>query len=148
MQPLDPPPATAKPKGQSEVVPAAHTQSFPPPPNGPQLLRAHRCLSCFPAHTASQAPSLHLHAPEPASSTGECTGHQLPCLFSTYTHSPGTILSRLLKPRSCATGADSPQSCPTLCGPVDCSRPGSCVHGILQAGILEWAAMPSSRGSS
>ena len=40
------------------------------------------------------------------------------------------------------------QSCPTLCDPTDCSLPGSSVHGMLQAGILEWAAMPSSGGSS
>ena len=44
--------------------------------------------------------------------------------------------------------AKSLQSCPTLCDPIDCSPPGSSVHGILQAGILEWVAMPSSRGSS
>ena len=36
------------------------------------------------------------------------------------------------------------QSRLTLCDPVDCSPPGSPVHGILQARILEWAAMPSS----
>ena len=42
----------------------------------------------------------------------------------------------------------SNQSCPTLCNPIDYSPPGSSVHGILQARILEWAAMPSSRGSS
>ena len=40
------------------------------------------------------------------------------------------------------------QSCLTLCNPIDCSPPGSSVHGILQARILEWIAMPSSRGSS
>ena len=40
------------------------------------------------------------------------------------------------------------QSCRTLCNPVDCSPPGSSVHGILQARILEWVAMPSSKGSS
>ena len=34
------------------------------------------------------------------------------------------------------------------CDAMDCSPPGSCVHGILQARILEWVAMPSSRGSS
>ena len=33
-------------------------------------------------------------------------------------------------------------SCPTLCDPVDCSPPGSAVHGILQAGILERVAIP------
>ena len=40
------------------------------------------------------------------------------------------------------------QLCPTLCDHVDCSPPDSSVHGILQARILEWIAMPSSRGSS
>ena len=40
------------------------------------------------------------------------------------------------------------QSCPTLCDPMDCSPPGSSVHGILQARILEWVAIPFSRGSS
>ena len=44
--------------------------------------------------------------------------------------------------------AKSLQLCPTLCDPMDCSPPGSSVHGFLQAGILEWVAMPSSRGSS
>ena len=33
---------------------------------------------------------------------------------------------------------------PTLCDPVDCSLPTSSVHGILQARILEWVAMPFS----
>ena len=40
------------------------------------------------------------------------------------------------------------QSCPTLCNPMDCSPPGSSRHGILQARILEWVAIPFSRGSS
>ena len=40
------------------------------------------------------------------------------------------------------------QSCPTLCDPVDCSPPGSSIHGILQARILEWVAVPFSSGSS
>ena len=35
-----------------------------------------------------------------------------------------------------------------LCSPLDCGPPGSSVHGILQARVLEWVAMPSSRGSS
>ena len=38
-----------------------------------------------------------------------------------------------------------PQLCPTLCNPMDCSLPGSSVHGILWARILAWTAMPSSR---
>ena len=40
------------------------------------------------------------------------------------------------------------QSCLTLCDPMYCSPSGSFVHGILQARLLEWVAMPSSRGSS
>ena len=40
------------------------------------------------------------------------------------------------------------QSYLTLCDAMDCSPPGSSVHGILQASIPEWVAMPSSRGSS
>ena len=40
------------------------------------------------------------------------------------------------------------QLCSTLCDPVDCSLPGSSIHGILQARILEWVAISFSRGSS
>ena len=40
------------------------------------------------------------------------------------------------------------QLCPTHCDPRDCSPPSSFVHGILQARILEWIAVPFSRGSS
>ena len=40
------------------------------------------------------------------------------------------------------------QSCPALCDPIDCSPPGSSVHGILQARILESVAISFSRGSS
>ena len=44
--------------------------------------------------------------------------------------------------------AQSLQACPTLCDPMDCSPLGSSVQRILQARILVWVAMPSSRGSS
>ena len=40
------------------------------------------------------------------------------------------------------------QLCPTLCNPTNCSLPGSSVHGILQARVLKWVAIPFSRGSS
>ena len=40
------------------------------------------------------------------------------------------------------------QSCPTLCDPIDCSLPGSFVHGISQARIPEWVAIPFSRALS
>ena len=48
----------------------------------------------------------------------------------------------------CACVCSVTQSCPALCNPMEYSLPGSSVHGILQARILEWVAMPSSRESS
>ena len=48
----------------------------------------------------------------------------------------------------CAVCAKSLQPCQTLHDPVNCSMPGSSIHGILQVRILEWVAMPFSTGSS
>ena len=36
------------------------------------------------------------------------------------------------------------QSCPTICDPIDCSLPGSSIHGILQARVLEWIVIAFS----
>ena len=43
-----------------------------------------------------------------------------------------------------AAAAESLQSCPTLCDPMDCSLPGSSIHGIFQARVLEWVAIAFS----
>ena len=51
----------------------------------------------------------------------------------------------LIYPCECHMHAQSLQACLTLCDPMDCSPPGSSVHGILQARILEWVAIPFSR---
>ena len=59
----------------------------------------------------------------------------------------GKQISIYLYAKKCVC-AKSLQSCLAFCEPMGCSLPGSCVHGILQARILEWAAVPSSRGSS
>ena len=40
--------------------------------------------------------------------------------------------------------SEVPQSCPTLCDPMDCSLPGSSAHGIFQARVLEWGAIAFS----
>ena len=48
--------------------------------------------------------------------------------------------------QECVCCAKSLQSCLTLCNPMDCRVPGSSVHGILQARILEWVALSFSRG--
>ena len=47
----------------------------------------------------------------------------------------------------CESESEVTQSCPTLYDPVDCSLPGSSIHGISQARILEWVAISFSRGS-
>ena len=46
-----------------------------------------------------------------------------------------------LRAAAAATAAKSLQSCPTLCDPMDCSPPGSSIHGIFQAIVLEWGAI-------
>ena len=45
-------------------------------------------------------------------------------------------------------GSEVAQLCPTLCNPMDCSPPGSSIHGVFQARVLEWIAISFSRGSS
>ena len=55
-------------------------------------------------------------------------------------------LKRLLGEAVCVR-AKLLQSCLTLCNPMDCSPPSSSVHGILQARMLEWVAMPFSRSN-
>ena len=46
---------------------------------------------------------------------------------------------------SATAAAKSLQSCPTLSDPMDCSLPGSSVHGIFQAKVLEWGAIAFSK---
>ena len=47
----------------------------------------------------------------------------------------------------CMNKGEIAQLCPTLCDPLDCNPPGSSIHAIFQARILEWVAIPISRGS-
>ena len=63
----------------------------------------------------------------------------------------GVEVQEILEHMGCnssAVLAKSLQSCLTVCDPMGCSPPGSSVHGILQARVLGWVAMPSSMGSS
>ena len=48
----------------------------------------------------------------------------------------------------CASESEVTQSWPTLCDPMDCSLPGSSIHGIFKATVLEWVAISFFRGSS
>ena len=58
----------------------------------------------------------------------------------------GRVLSQLSLTSACIR-AKSLQLCPTFCDPMDHSPIGSSIHGILQASILGWVSMSSSRGS-
>ena len=51
----------------------------------------------------------------------------------------------LIRKSTAAAAAKSLQSCPTLCDPMDCSPPGSSIHGIFQARVLEWGAVAFSK---
>ena len=57
---------------------------------------------------------------------------------------PGALVTSLVLNVLCSVA----QLCLTLCNPIDGSPPGSSVHGILQARILEWVGISFSRGSS
>ena len=61
-------------------------------------------------------------------------------LFKKIGDTTGTFQAKI----GTAAAAKSPQSCPTLCDPIDGSPPGSPVPGILQAGTLEWVAISFS----
>ena len=78
--------------------------------------------------------------------------HQLFLIWPLRPFSSATLLEATLFSHMCmwlcVWACMHAQSCPALCDPMDCSWPGSSVHGILQARILEWVAMQSSKGSS
>ena len=63
----------------------------------------------------------------------KCNGHSISAHL-TLTGESGSIAAA-------AAATKSLQSCPTLSDPMDCSLPGSSVHGILQARVLEWGAI-------
>ena len=72
-----------------------------------------------------------------------------PTLTRVITQSPHFTLGFIQGDAHCMRKwSEVAQSCPTLCDPMDCSLPGSSVHGIFQAKVLEWIAISSSRGSS
>ena len=71
-------------------------------------------------------------------------------LLISWLQSPSAVILGPKKIKSDTVSTVSPsvaQSYPALCDPMDCSLPGSSIHRILQARILEWVAIPFSRGS-
>ena len=76
--------------------------------------------------------------------------HQLPEFTQTHVHWVGDAiqLSHPLSSPWVSEVSEVAQSCPTLGNPMDCSLPGSSIHGIFQARVLEWGAIAFSRRSS
>ena len=72
-----------------------------------------------------------------------CLSHLLICLCKPFLYSSDTFYLVMMWKWS-----EVAQSCVTLCDPMDCSLPGSSVHGIFQSLVLEWIAISFSRGSS
>ena len=80
--------------------------------------------------------------PGPEDNGGQNPAHVFrPCIFLESLHSNSA--HQTMHPAA-AAAAKSHQSCLTLCDPMDCSLPGSSVHGIFQARVLEWGAIAFS----
>ena len=86
----------------------------------------------------------------PSKNTGVGSLSLLQGIFPTQGSNPGLLHCRqILYQLSYSVQFSSvTQSCLTLCGPLNCSPPGSSIHGNFQARILKWVAIPFSRESS
>ena len=71
-------------------------------------------------------------------------GHQAPCPWDSPGKNTGVGCHFLLQCMKVKSESEVAQSCPTLSDPMDCSLPGSSVHGIFQARVLEWSAIAFS----
>jgi len=69
------------------------------------------------------------------------TSYQCESLFSVFTEVTKEVGTRLLQCMKVKSEKEVAQSCPTLSDPMDCSLPGSSIHGIFQARVLEWSAI-------
>ena len=71
---------------------------------------------------------------------------RLPYLWDSPGKNTGVGCHFLLQCMKVKSGSEVAQSCPTLRDPMDCSLPGSSIHGIFQARVLEWGAVAFSGG--
>ena len=125
-----------------ETVPCPASAFTPPPatlPREPHPLGSPR----------TRTNPVPQQAPEIKGSTSNPLGSVLAASVSlrahthTRAHSPQEV-SNAHQLCAAAAAAKSLQSCPTLSDPMDCSPPGSSVHGIFQARVLEWGAIAFS----
>ena len=71
--------------------------------------------------------------------------HQAPCPWDSPGKNTGVGSHFLLQGMKGKSESEVTQSCPTLSSPMDCSPPGSSVHGLFQARVLEWGAIAFSK---
>ena len=76
--------------------------------------------------------------------TPETAAHQAPLPWDSPGKNTGVGCHFLLQCMKVKSESEVAQSCPTLSDPMDCSLPGSSIHGIFQARVLEWDASASS----
>ena len=110
--------------------------------DGFDLLAVQGTLKSFQQHQISKALILRCSAffMVQLSNPYMTTGRTIALTIWTFV---SKVMSRLFNMLS-ESESEVTQSCPTLCDPVDCSPPGSSIHGILQARILEWLAISFS----
>ena len=75
--------------------------------------------------------------------TPETAAQRLPCPWDSPGKNTGVGCHFLLQCMKVKSESEVPQSCLTLRDPMDCSLPGSSIHGIFQANVLEWVALGS-----
>ena len=73
---------------------------------------------------------------------------RLPCPWASLGKNTGVRCHFLLQCMKIKSGSEVAQSCPTLSNPMNCSLPGSSIHGIFQARLLEWGAIAFSRANA
>ena len=73
--------------------------------------------------------------------TPQTAAHQAPRPWDSPGKNTGVGCHFLLQCRKVKSESEVAQSCPTLSDPMDCSLPGSSIHGIFQARVLEWGAI-------
>ena len=121
-------------KPEFPVTPAVQVDSLPAEPLGkPKWYLCCCCCCCSVASVVSDSVRPHrqqsTRLPRPWDSPGKNTG--VDCHF-------------LLQCMKVKSESEVTQSCPTLSDPMDCSPPGSSIHGTLQARVLEWGAIAFS----
>ena len=76
--------------------------------------------------------------------TPQTAAHQAPCPWDSPGKNTGVGCHFLHQCMKVKSESEVAQSCPTLCDPMDCSLPGSSIHGSFQARVLEWGAIAFS----